>query len=48
MAITEPLFLLVRRIIPPFGGIDIAPVIVLIALWFLRYVIVYLAVYSYI
>lgn len=45
-AITEPVFRLVRRIVPSFGGIDISPVIVLIALWFIRYLIVW-ATYSY-
>jgi YggT family protein len=44
-AITEPVFRLVRRFIPAFGGIDISPVLVLIAIWFIRYVIVW-AVYS--
>ena len=39
MAITEPVFRLVRRFVPSFGGLDISPVIVLIALWFLAYVI---------
>jgi YggT family protein len=39
MAITEPVFRQVRRVVPSFGGIDISPVIVLIVLWFLAYVI---------
>jgi YggT family protein len=42
-AVTEPVFRQVRRVIPAFGGIDISPVIVLIALWFIRYVIVWAA-----
>ena len=38
-ALTEPVFRLIRRIIPPFGGIDISPLIVLIAIWFLQYAV---------
>ncbi|HEX3810379.1 MAG TPA: YggT family protein [Rhizomicrobium sp.] len=45
-ALTDPVFRQVRRVIPAFGGIDISPVIVLIALQFLRYVIVYYSVPS--
>ncbi len=40
-AATEPVFRQVRRIIPPIGGLDIAPLIVLIALQFLSYLISY-------
>ncbi|HEY5338798.1 MAG TPA: YggT family protein [Rhizomicrobium sp.] len=40
-AATEPVFRQVRRVIPPIGGLDIAPLIVLIALQFLSYVISY-------
>ena len=34
--ITEPVFMRVRRIVPSFGNIDISPIIVLLAIWFLR------------
>ncbi|HEX2591674.1 MAG TPA: YggT family protein [Rhizomicrobium sp.] len=47
MAITEPVFRQVRKVVPSFGGIDISPVIVLIALSFVAYVIQY-SRYSYI
>ncbi len=40
-ALTEPVFRQVRRIIPPFGGLDLSPLIVLIALWFLERLIVW-------
>jgi YggT family protein len=40
-AATEPVFRQVRRVIPPIGGLDIAPLIVLIALQFLSYLISY-------
>jgi YggT family protein len=34
-AVTEPVFRQVRRIIPPIGGLDLSPLIVLILLEFL-------------
>lgn len=37
--LTEPVFRLVRRIIPPIAGLDLAPLVVLFAIWFLQYVI---------
>jgi YggT family protein len=46
-AITEPVFRFVRRFVPSIGGIDISPVIVLIALWFVRYVIIWTTVTTY-
>jgi YggT family protein len=44
-ALTEPVFRQVRRVIPPIGGLDLSPLIVLILLEFLSYVIAYYAVY---
>jgi YggT family protein len=35
-ALTEPVFRQVRRIIPPIGGLDLSPLIVLVALQALR------------
>ena len=43
-ALTEPVFRQVRRVIPPFGGLDLAPLIVLLGIWFLEYVIAWSAV----
>jgi YggT family protein len=40
-ALTEPVFRQVRRVIPPLGGLDISPLIVLIGLQFLSYLIAY-------
>ena len=40
-AATEPVFRQVRKVIPPIGGLDISPLIVLIALQFLSYLISY-------
>ena len=34
--ITEPVLRPIRRIIPPIGGIDISPVVVLIIIYFLQ------------
>jgi len=35
-ALTDPVFRQVRRIIPPFGGVDLSPIIVFIVLEVLR------------
>jgi len=40
-ALTEPVFRRIRRVIPPIGGLDLSPLIVLIAIWFLQYVLVW-------
>jgi YggT family protein len=40
-AVTEPVFRQVRRVVPALGGLDISPLIVLIALQFVRYLLVY-------
>lgn len=44
-ALTEPLFRRVRRVIPPIGGLDLSPIIVLIGIQFLGYVIDNLLLY---
>lgn len=33
---TEPLFRPIRRVIPPMGGLDLAPLILLIGIWFIQ------------
>ncbi len=35
-ALTEPLFRQVRRVLPPIGGLDLSPLIVLIGIMFLQ------------
>jgi YggT family protein len=44
-ALTDPVFRQVRRVIPPIGGLDLSPLIVLLALQFLSYLISYYSVY---
>jgi len=46
-ALTEPVFRQCRRVIPPIGGLDISPLIVLIALQVIRMLIVGYAGYLY-
>ena len=36
-ALTEPVFRQIRRVVPPVGGLDLSPIIVLIAIWFIQY-----------
>ncbi len=42
-ALTEPVFRPVRRILPSIGGLDLSPIVVLVAIWFLQYTITYLS-----
>jgi YggT family protein len=39
--LTEPLLGPIRRFMPDLGGIDISPIILLIALWFVRNMVAY-------
>lgn len=39
--LTEPLFRLIRRVIPTVGGLDFSPLIVLFAIWFLEYAVIW-------
>ena len=41
--LTEPVFRPVRRVIPAISGLDLSPIVVLVAIWFLQYTITYLA-----
>ena len=38
---TNPVYSKIRSVIPPIGGIDLSPLIVLIAIWFIRASLVY-------
>jgi len=42
-ALTEPVFRPVRRVIPSVGGLDLSPIVVLLAIWFLQYSITYIS-----
>ncbi len=39
-ALTEPIFAQVRRILPPFGGLDLSPIVVLLGIFFLQRLII--------
>jgi YggT family protein len=41
--LTEPLLGPIRRFLPDLGGIDVSPIVLLLALQFLQYAIVYYA-----
>jgi YggT family protein len=43
MALTEPVFRQVRRVIPPIGGLDLSPIVVFLIIWFLQYTITWLS-----
>ena len=36
-ALTEPVFRRVRKVVPPMGGLDFSPLIVLVLIWFIQY-----------
>ncbi|MGH6888371.1 MAG: YggT family protein [Rhizomicrobium sp.] len=38
-ALTEPVFRRIRRILPPLGGLDLSPLIVLLILWVVQYLV---------
>lgn len=42
-AVTEPVFRMVRRVLPTMGGLDLSPIVVFLGIMFLQYVIVYLS-----
>ena len=37
--ITEPVMAPIRRMLPPFGGLDFSPMVVIIILWLIREVL---------
>ena len=41
-AVTEPVFRQARRIIPAISGIDLSPILVFVAIWFVQYLIYYI------
>jgi|ERR1051326_6891933 YggT family protein len=43
-ALTEPVFRQVRRMIPPMGGLDLSPLVVLIGIWFIQYCLTWFTV----
>jgi YggT family protein len=36
-SLTEPVFRRIRRVVPPIGGLDLSPLVVLLAIWFIQY-----------
>jgi YggT family protein len=44
---TEPLLRPIRRILPNFGGLDVSPVVLLIAIWLIRMELENLIFYVY-
>jgi YggT family protein len=39
-ALTEPVFRLIRKVLPTMGGLDLSPIVVLLAIFFLERLIV--------
>ena len=43
-ALTEPVFRRIRKVVPPIGGLDLSPLILILALYFIRYAIFWASV----
>ena len=39
-SVTDPLLRPIRRVLPMLGGVDLSPIVLLLALWFLQQVLV--------
>jgi YggT family protein len=39
LAMTEPVFRPIRRVLPAVGGLDLSPIVVFVIIWFLQYTI---------
>ncbi|MDR3528401.1 MAG: YggT family protein [Rhizomicrobium sp.] len=39
-ALTEPVFRFVRRYLPPMGGLDLSPLVIILVIWILQGVVV--------
>ena len=42
-ALTEPVFRQIRRVIPPFGGLDLSPIVVILLIETIKYTIGWLS-----
>jgi YggT family protein len=42
--LTEPLLRRIRRVVPPMGGLDLSPLILILGLYFIRYAIFWASV----
>jgi YggT family protein len=43
LALTEPVFRPIRKVIPAIAGLDLSPIVVFVIIWFLQYTIQYLS-----
>ena len=43
LALTEPVFRPVRKVLPAVAGLDLSPIVVFMVIWFLQYTIEYLS-----
>ncbi len=46
-ALTEPVFRLVRRVIPPIGGLDLSPLVVILLLGAIQYFLAQILISAY-
>ena len=43
LALTEPVFRQIRKVLPSVAGLDLSPLVVFVVIWFLQYTIQYLS-----
>lgn len=43
LAMTEPVFRPIRKVLPAVGGLDLSPIVVFVIIWFLQYSITYIS-----
>ncbi|HEY2011123.1 MAG TPA: YggT family protein [Rhizomicrobium sp.] len=43
IALTEPVFRVIRRVIPPISGLDLSPIVVILLIEFIKYTIGWLS-----
>ena len=43
IALTEPVFRPIRKVVPAIGGLDLSPIIVFVIIWFLQYSITWVS-----
>ncbi len=43
LALTEPVFRPIRKMLPAIGGLDLSPIVVFVIIWFLQYSITWVS-----
>ena len=41
-SVSEPLLRPIRNVVPPIGGLDLSPIVLIVVVWFLKQIIFYI------